>query len=91
MAWKKSKDGGIDYEVEELIEQHKREQEPFNPFATAMTMTSVFNQEEVVFDGDEKIFVHPRNAEERIHNYKVKQRKRAKANKEFTQRRGGLA
>jgi len=41
MSWKRSKDGGIDYEVEELIAQHKREQQPkeFNPFATATTMT----------------------------------------------------
>jgi len=79
MAWKKSKDGGIDFEVEELIEQHKREQQPFNPFATAMTMTFDFNQEEVEFEKPEdKIFAHPRNAEERIHNFRVRQRRNAK-------------
>jgi hypothetical protein len=51
MAWKKSKDGGIDYEVEELIEQHKREQQPekFNPFATAMTMTFNIKREHVEY------------------------------------------
>lgn len=49
MTWKKSKDGGIDYEVEELIERHERESQPkeFNPFATAHTMTFNMNYHEL--------------------------------------------
>ena len=76
MAWKKSKDGGIDFEVEELIEQHKREQQPFNPFATAMTMTSSYNQEEVVLGDEYTLFTNPKNSQERIHNFKVKRKLR---------------
>jgi len=64
MAWKKSNDGGIDFEVEELIEQHKREKQPeeFNPFATAMTMTFDFNQEVLTLP--------KRSVKERFDNYK---------------------
>ena len=79
MAWKKSNDGGIDFEVEELIEQHKREKQPeeFNPFATAMTMTFDFNQEEVEFEDPEvKLFVNPKNTQERIHNLKARRKLR---------------
>lgn len=65
MTWKKSKDGGIDYEVEELIEQQKEPE--FNPFATAYTTTFNFNQEEVEFE-------RPLTAREKIERFKRKRK-----------------
>jgi len=70
MAWKKSKDGGIDYEVEELIRHQNQEPESFNPFATAMTMTSAYNHEEVGFE-------RPLTAQEKIERFRRNQRQRA--------------
>jgi len=48
MSWKKSNDGGVDFDVlEEIrkneIEERNAKKEEFNPFATAMTMTFNYN------------------------------------------------
>jgi hypothetical protein len=71
MAWKKSNDGGIDYEVEELIEIHKREQQPkeFNPFATAHTVTFNFNLEEIPTPKSRKEEIQKRLKEFRKRKY----------------------
>lgn len=71
MAWKKSNDGGIDFVVEELIEQHKRDEQPekYNPFATATTVIVKFSQEEVKFEP-------PLTPKEKIEKFKKKQTKR---------------
>jgi hypothetical protein len=43
MTWKKSNDGGLDYDVSQ---ETKKEEKPFNPFATAFTetITTTFNK-----------------------------------------------
>jgi len=39
MSWKKSKDGGLDYDVS----QETQKQQSFNPYGSAHTMTFNFN------------------------------------------------
>ena len=64
MAWKKSNDGGIDYEVEEHIKHQKQEPESFS----AMTMTFNMNVEEVEFE-------RPLTAREKIERFKTRYRR----------------
>ena len=74
MGWKKSKDGGVDFDVSQEV---KKGEEKFDPFATAHTMTFNYNQEEVEFEDPEvKLFVNPKNSQERIHNLKANRKLR---------------
>ncbi|MBN1637337.1 MAG: hypothetical protein JW866_00090 [Ignavibacteriales bacterium] len=45
MAWKKSEDGGLDYDVSQDIQSKDK---PFDPFATAYTTTFSFNIEQLL-------------------------------------------
>lgn len=45
MEWKKSDDGGLDYDVKPIIDYEKAKEKMFNPCATGYSSTMNFNFE----------------------------------------------
>lgn len=50
MTWKKSKDGGMDFDIAADKKYEEAKKRLFNPYGSAHTVTFNFNQEEVKFD-----------------------------------------